>query len=125
MDKPDATVAVFKGVVKEVGERAARLVASEAMQVKLGLYHPAAAAEVGEYATRQAVAQMYAFVADVDAVLGKLGNHDPDKDRHSGMLLIGSDPLRSFRKVFAMSDPKDLAKLVEELVTATEKAAHP
>ena len=46
MDQPDATVAVFKGVVKEVGERRCAPVASEAMQVKLGLYHPAAAAEV-------------------------------------------------------------------------------
>lgn len=84
---------------------------------------------LAEYAARYGVGPGWYFLtgkpADVDAVLAKLGNFDPDKDRHSGMLIIGSDPLRTFRKVFAMSDPKDIAKLVEDLVAATSAATTP
>jgi len=55
--------------------------------------------------------------ADVDAVLAKLGDTDPEKTRHSGMLLIGDDPGRSWRKVPAMSSPKDIAGAVEKLLS--------
>lgn len=53
----------------------------------------------------------------VDAVLAKLGDADPDKNRHSGMLLIGDEARHSWRKVPAMSPPADIATLVEKLLT--------
>lgn len=59
--------------------------------------------------------------AQVDAVLAKLGDEDPDKNRHSGMLFVGSDPLRSWRKVFAMSAPADIAGAVQALLEQQKK----
>lgn len=53
---------------------------------------------------------------DIDAVLAKIGDADPDKNRHSGMLLVGDDPGKRWRKVPAMSAPKDIAAFVEKLL---------
>ncbi len=55
--------------------------------------------------------------AEVDAVLAKLGDADPDKNRHSGMLLIGDERSHSWRKVPAMAPPTDIVMLVEKLLT--------
>jgi protein SCO1/2 len=73
-----------------------------------------------QYATRYQVGPGWYFLtgkkADVDALLAKLGSSDPDKDRHSGMLLIGNDATRTWQKVFAMSEPADIAGAVMKLL---------
>lgn len=61
---------------------------------------------------------------DVEAVLAKLGDADPDKNRHSGMLLIGDEATHSWRKVPAMSPPADIAGLIEKLVSRRTPAAN-
>lgn len=61
--------------------------------------------------------------ADVDAVLAKLGDMDPEKTRHSGMLLIGDESGRSWRKVPAMSPPQDIAGAVEKLLARMQTAS--
>lgn len=60
--------------------------------------------------------------ATIDALLAKLGSTDPDKDRHSGMLMIGNDAARTWRKVFAMSDPADIAAAVEKMLALSTPA---
>lgn len=74
-----------------------------------------------EYAARYKVGPGWYFLtgprATVDALLAKLGSSDPDKDRHSGMLMIGNDVAHTWRKVFAMSDPADIASAVEKMLT--------
>ena len=74
-----------------------------------------------QYATRYQVGPGWYFLtgkkADVDALLAKLGSGDPDKDRHSGMLLIGNDAARTWQKVFAMSEPADIAGAVLKLLS--------
>lgn len=73
-----------------------------------------------EYAARYKVGPGWYFLtgqkATVDALLAKLGSSDPDKDRHSGMLMIGNDAAHTWRKVFAMSDPADIAGAVEKML---------
>lgn len=72
------------------------------------------------YAARYKVGPGWLFLTgkkeDIDALLAKLGSSDPDKNRHSGMLIIGDDASHSFRKVFAMSDPADIVSSVEKLL---------
>jgi protein SCO1/2 len=63
--------------------------------------------------------------ADVDSVLAKLGDTDPEKNRHSGMLLIGDDPGKSWRKVPAMSSPQDIVGAVEKLLTRPQAPSEP
>lgn len=76
---------------------------------------------LAQYVERFAVGPGWLFLtgkpAVVDAVLAKLGDADPDKNRHSGMLLIGDEASHSWRKVPAMSPPADIAGLVEKLLT--------
>ena len=73
-----------------------------------------------QYATRYQVGPGWTFLTgkktDVDGLLAKLGSTDPDKDRHSGMLLIGNDPARTWQKGFAMSEPADIAGVVLKLL---------
>jgi protein SCO1/2 len=74
-----------------------------------------------EYASRYQVGPGWYFLTgkkpEVDALLAKLGGQDPDKNRHSGMLLIGNDAARSWHKVFAMSEPADIENAVEKLLS--------
>lgn len=73
-----------------------------------------------QYAARYETGPGWYFLtgkkADVDALLAKLGSEDPDKNRHSGMLLLGNDAARTWRKVFAMSAPDDIAGAVEKML---------
>jgi protein SCO1/2 len=72
------------------------------------------------YAERYGVGPGWYFLtgkrADVDALLAKLGSDDPDKNRHSGMLILGNDAAHTYKKVFAMSEPADIADAVEKLL---------
>lgn len=80
------------------------------------------------YAKRFEVGPGWIFLtgrpADVDAVLAKIGDGDPNKDRHSGMLLLGDDGARTWRKLPAMSDPSQIAAAVEKLL-ASHRATAP
>ena len=73
-----------------------------------------------QYASRYQVGPGWYFLTgkkpDVDALLAKLGSGDPDKDRHSGMLLIGNDAAHTWQKVFAMSEPADIVGAVLKLL---------
>lgn len=77
------------------------------------------------YAERYKVGPGWYFLTgkktEVDALLAKLGSAELDKDRHSGMLIIGSDAAHSFRKVFAMSSPEDIVGAVEKLLSQPQK----
>lgn len=72
------------------------------------------------YADRFGIGPGWIFLtgkqADVDAVLAKIGDGDPDKNRHSGMLLLGDDATRSWRKLFALNDPDPIIAAVEKLL---------
>lgn len=78
-----------------------------------------------QYAARYQIGPGWTFLtgkkADIDALLAKLGSSDPDKDRHSGMLLIGNDAARTWQKVFAMSEPADIAGAVVKLLALGAK----
>lgn len=81
------------------------------------------------YAKRFGVGPGWIFLtgkpADVDAVLAKLGDGDPNKERHSGMLLLGDDAARTWRKLPAMSDPDQIAAAVEKLVAQRKSSTSP
>ncbi len=78
-------------------------------------------AVLSEYARRYKVGPGWYFLtgkkAEIDALLSKLGSDDPDKNRHSGMLLLGNDATHTWHKVFAMSEPADIAGAVEKLLS--------
>jgi protein SCO1/2 len=78
-----------------------------------------------QYARRYEIGPGWTFLtgqkADVDALLAKLGSSDPDKDRHSGMLLLGNDATRTWQKGFAMAEPADIASAVLRLLGRPEK----
>lgn len=82
-----------------------------------------------QYVERYRIAPGWDFLtgkkADIDALLAKLGSSDPDKDRHSGMLLIGNDAARAWQKGFAMADPAEITNTVIKLLNmpAPEKPA--
>lgn len=81
------------------------------------------------YAERFGIGPGWLFLtgkrADVDAVLAKIGDGDPDKNRHSGMLLLGDDAARTWRKVFAMSDPDQIIAAIEKLLAQRAAASPP
>ncbi len=52
----------------------------------------------------------------IDAVVSKFGDNSRDKLRHSGMLLIGNDPARTWVKGFAMTAPEEIAASVRRLL---------
>ncbi len=52
----------------------------------------------------------------IEAVVSKLGDNSRDKLKHSGMLLIGNDPARTWNKVFAMSPPEEIAAVVRKML---------
>jgi protein SCO1/2 len=78
-----------------------------------------------QYAARYKVGPGWTFLTgkkvDIDGLLAKLGSTDPDKDRHSGMLLIGNDRARAWQKGFAMSEPADVAGVVLKMLSLGEK----
>lgn len=53
---------------------------------------------------------------NINAVVSKFGDNSRDKLRHSGMLLIGNDPARSWVKGFAMTPPEDIAASVRRML---------
>lgn len=79
-----------------------------------------------DYARRHNIGPGWLFLtgqkSTIDALLAKLGSTDPDKDRHSGMLMIGNDAARTWRKVFAMSDPADIASAVDKMLALSPPA---
>lgn len=79
------------------------------------------------YADRFGVGPGWIFLTgkrtDVDSVLAKIGDGDPDKNRHSGMLLLGDDAARSWRKLFAMTDPNEIVAAVEKLLAQRKSSA--
>ncbi len=81
------------------------------------------------YVERYAIGPGWLFLtgkpAHVDAVLAKLGDTDPEKTRHSGMLLIGDESGKSWRKVPAMSAPKDIASAIEKLLARKASSLPP
>ena len=54
--------------------------------------------------------------AHIDAVVSKFGDNSRDKLQHSGMLLIGNDPARTWVKGFAMTAPEEIAASVRRLL---------
>lgn len=76
------------------------------------------------YAGRFGVGPGWIFLtgkrADIDAVLAKIGDGDPDKNRHSGMLLLGDDAARSWRKLPAMADADQIVAAVEKLLASRD-----
>lgn len=84
------------------------------------------------YAERFGIGPGWLFLTgkrtDVDAVLAKIGDGDIDKNRHSGMLLVGDDAAWSWRKLFAMSNPAQIVAVVENMLAqraATSRPASP
>lgn len=79
------------------------------------------------YADRRGVGPGWLFLtgkrADVETLLAKLGEEYKDKFRHSGMALIGSDAARSFKKVFAMAPPEELAETMRKMAALPRAAA--
>jgi protein SCO1/2 len=73
------------------------------------------------YAAKNQVGPGWLFLTgtrhNIDALLAKLGSQDPDINRHSGMLLVGNDATRSWRKVFAMAEPSELVAAVLQLLS--------
>ena len=52
----------------------------------------------------------------IEAVVSKFGDNSRDKLQHSGMLLIGNDPARTWVKGFAMTAPEEIAASVRRLL---------
>lgn len=79
------------------------------------------------YAERRGVGPGWLFLtgkrADVETLLAKLGEDYKDKFRHSGMALIGNDAARSFKKVFAMAPPEELAETMRKMAALPRVAA--
>jgi protein SCO1/2 len=59
----------------------------------------------------------------IDAVVSKLGDNSHDKLKHSGMLLIGNDPARTWKKGFAMAAPEEIAAAVRRMLAEQPKGA--
>lgn len=82
-----------------------------------------------KYRARHGIGNGWTFLTGpqqaVDAVLAKLGDRDPDKNRHSGMLLLGDDNTRRWTRIPAMTDPAEIAAAVEKLLTARRSPPKP
>ena len=72
------------------------------------------------YAERYAAGPGWYFLTGprdrIDAVVSKLGDNSRDKLKHSGMLLIGNDPARTWIKGFAMAPPEEIAAAVRKML---------
>ncbi len=72
------------------------------------------------YAERYAIGPGWYFLTGprdrIDAVVSKLGDNSRDKLKHSGMLLIGNDPARTWIKGFAMAPPEEIAAAVRKML---------
>jgi protein SCO1/2 len=114
---------VQKLLVEKLGPRFGKEVRMLSITVDPNTDTPAV---LKQYASRYQVGPGWDFLtgkkSDIDALLAKLGSSDPDKDRHSGMLLIGNDPAHTWQKGFAMADPAEIAGTVIKLLSLSPAA---
>ena len=57
---------------------------------------------------------------NVDQVLKKLGGYVAEKDKHSGVLIIGNVATGEWSKVFAMANPSEIANQVRKVADAKQ-----
>ncbi|HYP25665.1 MAG TPA: SCO family protein [Blastocatellia bacterium] len=55
---------------------------------------------------------------NVDQVLKKLGGYVTEKDKHSGVLIVGNVETGEWSKMFAMSNPSEIANVVRKIAGA-------
>lgn len=83
------------------------------------------------YVERYAVGPGWYFLTGprdrIEALVSKLGDNSGDKLRHSGMLLIGNEPARTWIKGVAMAPPEEIASAVRKMLepSAAPAAAAP